>query len=485
MKSVIRETHSMKPQEPHTIGSSIDLQGHIYAKRKLGGLIFLVVRTREGLVQVLFDQAAPPSGSSSAGSSSAGSSSTGSPSAGSPSAESVSPGSAGSLPASLPEYVSELEHLTPETAVKLSAVWQENPEKPGQLELKGKKLETCSSARNTLPVEIAKESKMETLSLNTLLEYRPLTLRNEKIRSIFRIEAEICRAFREFLSSESFTEIHSPKLVATGTEGGAQLFSVDYFGNKAYLAQSPQFYKQMMVGVFERVFEIGPVYRAEEHNTARHLNEYISMDFEMGFIESEQTVINMQKRLLKYIFEHLQETCTKEFSLFGQTIPKFETAPQLKLQEAISLLQSKLGWHAESGSEDLDPEGERLLCQYMEETEGSQFVYLTHYPSSVRPFYSLPEKGTVFSHSFDLLFRGLEITTGGQRIHEYEQLVGSIEKRGMVAESFADYLQCFKYGMPPHGGLAIGLERLAKQLLGLKNVRETSLFPRDNTRISP
>lgn len=414
------------------------MQGHVYAKRKLGGLIFLVLRTREGLQQVLFDQAS---------------------------------------------LVTEIESFGLETAVELTAIWQENPEKPGQYEWHGRSIKALSSARNTLPVEISRENKMESLTLNALLEYRPLTLRNEKVRSIFKIEAEICKAFREFLCSESFTEIHSPKIVATGTEGGAQLFTIDYFGRQAYLAQSPQFYKQIMVGVFERVFEIGPVYRAEEHNTARHLNEYISMDFEMGFVESEQTVINMQKLLLKHILEHLSNVCSKEFALFGQTIPSFENPIQLKLAEAVGLLQSKLGWKAES--EDLDPEGERLLCQYMEETEGSQFVYLTHYPSAIRPFYALPESGTKYSHSFDLLYRGLEITTGGQRIHEYSELVESIKKRGMSEESFSDYLQCFKFGMPPHGGLAIGLERFAKQLLGLKNVRESSLFPRDNTRISP
>lgn len=414
------------------------LKGHIYAKRKLGGLLFLVLRNREGLQQVVFDRA---------------------------------------------DLVSELEGLSHEAAVELEASWRENPEKPGEMELEGRSLKSLSAARSVLPVEISKEKRMESLSLNALLEYRPLTLRNEKVRSIFKIEAELCRAFRNFLNGEGFTEIHSPKIVSTGTEGGAQVFTVNYFDRQAFLAQSPQFYKQIMVGVFERVFEIGPVYRAEEHNTARHLNEYVSMDFEMGFIESEQSVMKMQMRLLSYMMEHLKEYCGKEFALFGKEIPNFETAPQMKLMEAIELLQSKLNWKSESM--DLDPEGERLLCQYMEEKEGTQFLYLTHYPRSVRPFYAMPEQGTEFTHSFDLLFRGLEITTGGQRIHEYTQLVESIEGRGMSAESFSDYLQCFKVGMPPHGGLAFGLERLAKQLLDLKNVREASLFPRDNTRISP
>ncbi len=416
----------------------ITLKGHIYAKRKLGSLIFLVLRNREGLQQIVFDRA---------------------------------------------DLVSQLEELSLETAVLVEAAWRENPEKPGELELEGRSIEAVSGNRSILPVEISKEKRMESLSLNALLEYRPLTLRNEKIRSIFRIEAELCKAFRNFLNSQGFTEIHSPKIVSTGTEGGAQVFTINYFDRQAFLAQSPQFYKQIMVGVFERVFEIGPVYRAEEHNTARHLNEYVSMDFEMGFIESEQCVMKMQMRLLKYMMEHLKEYCAKEFALFGKEIPTFESAPQMKLMEAIELLQSKLNWKTESA--DLDPEGERLLCQYMQEKEGTQFLYLTHYPQTVRPFYAMPESGTPYTHSFDLLFRGLEITTGGQRIHQYEQLVHSIAGRGMNPESFTDYLQCFKAGMPPHGGLAFGLERLAKQLLELKNVREASLFPRDNTRISP
>ncbi len=414
------------------------MQGHVYALRRFGALAFIVLRNREGLTQIVVDD---------------------------------------------PELLKQAETLNCETVIRVTGTMQSQSGKLAQEELRASKIEVLSSSAASLPLELSREKRMETLSLNTLLEYRPLSLRNEKIRAIFKIEAELCRAFREFLSKEKFTEIHSPKIVATGTEGGAQLFKVDYFGNTAYLAQSPQFYKQIMVGVFERVFEIGPVYRAEEHNTARHLNEYVSMDFEMGFIKSEQELIELQTRLLRHMFESLSENCAAELSLYNATVPLFETIPQLQLGEAMQLLQSKLGW-IPSG-EDLDPEAEKLLCEYMSKQEGCQLVYLTHYPSSVRPFYALPEKGTSRSHSFDLLYRGLEITTGGQRIHEYSQLCESIEKRGMELSQFTDYLQCFKFGMPPHGGLAIGLERLAKQLLQLKNVREAALFPRDRTRISP
>lgn len=431
--------------EPCTQGSGSfiakteSIAGQIYTVRRFGSLVFLLVRNRYGLTQVVVDR---------------------------------------------PDLVEASASLNPESVVKVWGQMRPNERKPEEFELHASGIEVLSAtSEGSLPVEISREKKMESLSLNALLEHRPLTLRNNKVRSIFKIEAELCRAFREFLNNEGFTEIHSPKIVATGTEGGASLFSIDYFGRTAYLAQSPQFYKQIMVGVFERVFEIGPVYRAEEHSTSRHLNEYVSMDFEMGFIESEQTVMNMQVKLLKHMLQSLAENCKAELQMFGANVPQFESIPQLKLSEAAEILHSKLGWKGEG--EDLDPEAERLICEYMKETESCEFVYLTHYPWSVRPFYAMPESGSKASHSFDLLFRGLEITTGGQRIHNYEQLCGSIETRGMQVESFTNYLQCFKYGMPAHGGLAIGLERLAKQLLDLKNVREASLFPRDRTRISP
>ena len=351
------------------------LQGHIYALRKFGALLFLVLRHREGISQVVIDD---------------------------------------------PALVESSEGLSLETPVRVRGVLQAHPTQAGTEELHATAIEVLSKSKEVPPVELARQKRMESLSLNSLLEHRPLTLRNEKVRAIFKIEAELCRAFREFLCQESFTEIHSPKIVATGTEGGASLFSLDYFGTTAYLAQSPQFYKQIMVGVFERVFEIGPVYRAEEHNTARHLNEYVSMDFEMGFIESEQDLIKMETRLLKYMFESLRENCAAELALFGASVPVIETIPQMKLAEAAELLHSKLGW--KGSGQDLDPEAERLLYQYLLEKEGTELVFLTHYPWTVRPFYAMPEKGTAASHSFDLLFRGLEITTGGQRIHEYEKL---------------------------------------------------------------
>lgn len=438
-------------------GRRVRLKGHAAAVRRMGNLAFVVLRDQRGSLQLVLED---------------------------------------------PNLVSIANELAAESPIVAEGTILANARSPGQCELQASSLAVLAEASAALPVEISKNSRMESLTLASMLDYRPLTLRNEKVRSIFRIEAALCAAFREFLTGEKFTEIHSPKIVSTGTEGGAQLFKIDYFGRQAYLAQSPQFYKQIMVGVFERVFEIGPVYRAEEHDTSRHLNEYVSMDFEMGFIESEQDVIALQVRLLKHMFEHVAETCSAELAMHAAVVPKFTTIPQVTLAEAAEILTGKLGWRPpdfQAGSagaapssgkistelEDLDPEGERLLCQYFGETEGSELIYITHYPLRVRPFYAMPLEETPLSRSFDLLFRGLEITTGGQRIHCHEQLVQNMKSRGLMPESFNDYLQCFRYGMPPHGGLAIGLERLAKQMLALPNVKLASLFPRDRNRISP
>lgn len=434
------EPASIRTSEAHQhIGKQVTVHGHVHAIRKLGNLAFLVLRDAKGLLQIVVDQK---------------------------------------------EQLAVIEELGLESTIIATGEVKAQNKASGGAELLLSQLQVLSRSAGPLPVEINKESKLESLSLSAMLDYRPLTLRAPSVRAIFKLETEICRAFREFLTKESFVEIHSPKIVATGTEGGAQLFAVDYFGRKAYLAQSPQFYKQMMVGVFERVFEIGPVYRAEEHETSRHLNEYISMDYEMGFIESEQDVINLEVRLLQHIFAHLQEVCAAELSLLGAEAPVIKHIPQITLAEAFVILAEKLGWKPQqSGAPDLDPEGERLLCQYFLETEACDLVFVTRYPRESRPFYAMPLNE--LTRSFDLLFRGLEVTTGGQRIHSHAELVASIEGRGMNAEDFSDYLQCFQYGMPPHGGLAIGLERLTKQLLNLSNVRLASLFPRDRNRVSP
>jgi nondiscriminating aspartyl-tRNA synthetase len=273
--------------------------------------------------------------------------------------------------------------------------------------------------------------------------------------------------------------------VAAGTEGGTALFAVQYFERTAYLAQSPQFYKQMLVGAgFERVYEVGPVYRAEEHNTKRHLNEYISLDYEMGFIDDFREITAVETELLRHSFAPIERTCPRELELHHAEIPKVPAEiPHIRLAEALNILRERYDKHVE---DDLDPEGEKLLCQYAKEEWGTEFVFVTHYPRDTRPMYAMPsEEDPALTNSFDLLYKGLEITTGGQRIHDYHMLVESIRARGLDPADFDFYLEIFKYGMPPHGGLAIGAERLTAQLLNLPNVRQASLFPRDRTRIVP
>lgn len=347
-------------------------------------------------------------------------------------------------------------------------------------EIQVEEVKVLNKAKEELAIEVNVQNPTETL--DTRLNNRVLSLRQEKINSIFKIQATIAEGFREFLRGEGFIEMFTPKLVKEGAEGGTAVFSLDYFGEKAYLAQSPQFYKQMMVGAgYERVFEISHVYRAEEHDTNRHLNEYVSMDFEMGFIENEFEVMKMEETLLKSIMNKLNVCCSKELNLWEVEVPYIgDEIPKIKLKEAMEIVLREYG-HGMEG--DLDPKGEELICKYVKEKYNSEFVFITHYPRKKRPMYTMPFGEE--TNSFDLLFKGLEITTGGQRIHKYEELIENMNYKGLNPEEFEHYLETFKVGMPPHGGLAIGLERITCQLLGLKNLRETSLFPRDRKRLVP
>jgi nondiscriminating aspartyl-tRNA synthetase len=424
-------------------GSRVAVHGHAHAVRRLGALVFVVIRDASGLLQAVIEE---------------------------------------------PSLVAVARQIALETPLIASGILVKQGNGASGVELQVESITPLSSSEGNLPVEISKESKLAALSLPAMFDYRPLTLRAPSTRSIFEIEAEICAGFREFLSSppdgRRFLEINSPKLVSTGTEGGAQLFKLEYFGQTAYLAQSPQFYKQIMVGVFERVFEIGAVYRAEEHDTSRHINEYVSMDVEMGFIAGQHEVMRALEGVIGHIIARLSLTSAAQLQLLGASLPQIKPFSVVSLEEALTILREKMAWNGESAG-DLDPSGERLLCQYFTESEGSEFVFVTGYSQSVRPFYAMPVKGTESTRSFDLLFRGVEISTGGQRIHEYKELAQSIKRRGMAIDSFADYLQCFQYGMPPHGGFAIGLERFTQQLLGLPSVKLASLFPRDRNRLSP
>lgn len=415
----------------NTIGEKVKLQGWIQRIRKLGKIAFIILRDRSGSIQCVVNT-----------------------------------------------KEIEIKGLKLETVVEVIG----NVAKSDKVELQVTSLNIISEVKIDLPIEINK-TELET-NLDTILNNRALSLRHEKTNAVFKIQACLAQSFGEFLQGEGFTQVFTPKIVAEGAEGGTELFELKYFEQKAYLAQSPQFYKQMMVGAgYERIFEIGHVYRAEEHNTNRHLNEYVSLDLEMAFIEDERDVMDLETRLLKYMLGRLKIRCEKELNLLEAELPVIDKAiVSIPLPEAIKILQEKYG--KKDLTNDIDPEGERLISAYVKEKYNSDFLFLTHYPVEKRPMYTMPAENRL-THSFDLIFRGLEITTGGQRIHNYEMLKSNMELKGLNPDSFKDYLETFKYGMPPHGGLAIGLERLTAQLLGFKNIREATLFPRDRDRLTP
>ena len=368
-------------------------------------------------------------------------------------------------------------------AVRASGEVAKDERAPGGAELHVTALTVLASAAEPMPVPIGK-NRMN-LTLDTDLSLRFVTLRNLRRRAVFKVQEGVVRGFREALQREGFTEIHSPKIVAQNAEGGANLFRMEYFGRRAYLAQSPQFYKQAMVPVYERVFEIGPVFRAEKHNTQRHLNEYTSMDFEMGFIDSFEDVMQMETKVLQTIMQVLKTDYAPQLSLLGVTLPEVGEIPTVRVDEAKRLVSEKYHRPIRDPFE-LEPEEEQLISRLFEEEYGSEFVFVTHYPSKKRPFYAADDpEDPRYTLSFDLLFRGLEVTTGGQRIHDYAQQVEKLRRKGMDPEDFAGYLMIHKYGTCPHGGLGLGLERLTSKLVGENNVREACLFPRDQQRIEP
>lgn len=422
----------------HHIGETVSLQGSIYKIRVMSGFSFVLLRTAQMIIQCIYSEEM----------------------------------------ADFP-----LETLKEESCVVISGkVIAEERSKMGW-ELHLQSVQILSTPVCQPPVVI--NNKRIDATLETLLDYRPITLRNEKEAAIFKIQEGISRGFRDFFHRNHFTEIHSPKIVYAGAEGGANIFHLDYFGGDAYLAQSPQFYKQMMVGVYERVYEIGPVFRAEKHDTSRHLNEYISVDFEMGYIESFDEIMQTEVRLLSAALDFLRENYAYELSLLKVSLPDISSIPALRFSEAKDMISEK--YHRPiTDPEDFEPEEEKLLSELIKELYGSDFVFVTHYPSKKRPFYAMenPENRSE-TLSFDLIFRGMEITTGGQRIHQYEEQIKKMRTRNMNPDSFESYLMIHKYGMPPHGGLGLGLERFTARLLEQSNVRYATLFPRDINRLTP
>ena len=353
-----------------------------------------------------------------------------------------------------------------------------------RFELQIHDIKILSLPAEPLPIVINKK-QLDNIQLNTVLDLRPVSMRNPKERAIFKLQEGVARGFREFLMQNGFTEIRSPKINFAGAEGGTNVFKLDYFGKTVFLAQSPQLYKQALVGVFGRVFDIGPVFRAEHHDTSRHLNEYISMDFEMGFIDGFEDIMNMETGVLKYIMTLLKTEYAEEVSLLKADIPEITEIPCIKFMDAKDIIINKFKY-APSDMKDFDPAEEEMLGKYAKKEFNSDFLFVTHYPSKKRPFYTMDDpQDPEYTLSFDLLFRGLEITSGGQRIHDYNEQVAKMKKCGMNPESFDTYLMLHKYGAPPHGGLGLGLERLTMHLLGFKNVREATMFPRDINRVTP
>jgi nondiscriminating aspartyl-tRNA synthetase len=348
----------------------------------------------------------------------------------------------------------------------------------GSVEFEAVSIEVLSAAKE-LPFELSSD-----VNIDTYLDNLPLTLRAPKHRATFRVQAVIAKVFRDFFRSQGFTEFQAPKLIGDDAEGGANSFDVEYFKHTAHLAQSPQLYKQIMVGVFERVFAIGNVYRAEKHSTTRHLNEYTSMDIEMGFIKSHEDIMDIETLFLAELSKALKEECAAEFALLGAKVPEVPAKiPRISLREAQKLITKETGKDC-TNEPDLEPEHERWLCAYSAEKLGSEFIFVTNFPTAKRPFYTYrDEKDPTYTKGFDLLFRGVEITTGAQRIHNYDDLVASMKEKKLDPAKFAYYLQAFKYGLPPHGGFGLGLERLTAKMLGIDNVKEAALFPRDINRI--
>ena len=420
------------------VGKTVKMNGAVHNIRDMGEFAFVILRKAEGLVQCVYEDG---------------------------------------------KTDFDLKELKEESAVEVTGVVALEERAPQGFELRLTGIRVLSQPAETMPIAINKW-KMNT-SLETRLSLRPVSLRNVRERAKFKIQEGIVRGFREFLSSQGFTEVHTPTIVSRGAEGGANVFKLNYFNKKAELGQSPQFYKQMMVGVFDRVFEVAPVFRAEKHNTTRHLNEYIGLDFEMGYIDSFEDVMAMETGFLKYTMELLKKDYKKELSMLGIDLPSISQIPQVRFDEAKQLVSEKYNRKIRNPF-DLEPEEEVLIGRYFKEEYDSDFVFVTHYPSKKRPFYAMDDPADArFTLSFDLLYKGLEITTGGQRIHDYQMILEKMAKRGMDPEDIKDYLMIFKYGMPPHGGLGIGLERLTMRLLDEQNVRETSLFPRDVTRLEP
>jgi nondiscriminating aspartyl-tRNA synthetase len=422
-----------------SVGRRVKLQGWLHNLRKQGKVNFLILRDRTGLIQAIAS----------------------------------------------PDDLAAIQGLQMETVLEIEGTVMEAPPAPGGYELQEIVLKVVTPVTDVAPFNF--HQKEFNANLPYFLDHAAVGHRFPRQQAILKLAASAVEGFRRTLRGFGFTEIFTPKLVASATESGANVFQIDYFGQPAFLAQSPQFYKQMMVGVFERVFEVAPVFRAEKFDTARHLNQYLSLDAEMGFIEDHFSVMDMVSHVVRGMLDYIQENISAEdrqlLDIEFPSVP--EAIPWIYYPEAQELIYQREGIDAR-GEADLAPEHEKAIGRWAKEVHGSDLVFVPGYPMVKRPFYTYPSpEDPRYSNSFDLLFRGLELVTGGQRLHRYADYVEALERGHFPLEPFRDYLECFKFGMPPHGGFAIGLERFIAQLCQLDNIKWATLFPRDINRLRP
>jgi nondiscriminating aspartyl-tRNA synthetase len=424
---------------PAHLGEQVTIAGWLHRKRVLKSVTFLVIRDRTGLAQVVLADA------------------------GADAAVAV---------------------LTEETVLQVTGMVTASQQAPGGAEITAPVLSALCSPAEPPPFDLYRPTL--TAALPTILDHSPTTLRHPLLRAGLQISAASVAGFRAALDGAGCTEIHTPKIVPSATESGANVFGIDYFGRPAYLAQSPQFYKQAMVGVFERVYETGPVFRAEPHDTARHLAQYTSLDAEFGFIADHYEVMALLRDVIAAMVAAVAERARYAAELLAVALPVVpEKIPQLHFADAQELIAGAAGWDPR-GEPDLSPADERWLGAWAVREHGSDLLFVTGYPMVKRPFYTHPDPDRPeYSASFDLIFRGVELVTGGQRLHRHEDYLAALARRGEDPAPYASYLQVFSHGMPPHGGFAIGLERWTARLTGAANVRQVTAFPRDVHRLSP
>lgn len=383
-----------------------------------------------------------------------------------------------------PELIELVKDLQVESVLKITGKAVMTP-KGDSVEIQATSLEVLSPVKDLIPVEINKDDL--DAHMDTIIDHRPVTLRHPKQKAIFKIQAEIVHAYKEYMKSQGFTEIFFPILSGASSEGGAEYFEVNYYDKKAALSQSAQLYKQITMGVFEGVYGLSYSFRAEKYATARHLTEFNQFEFEMGFIESMNDVMDVCEAVVRYIVGKVQENCIEELQILNVQLPNIgEKFPRITLKEALEIYHDETGID-ETHEPDLSPAAEKWLSTvWAPKTHGCNFVFVTHYPTSKRPFYTMVSKeNPELTESFDLIGNGSEITTGGQRVHEYEMQVARLIEKGLNPEDFEGYLEMHKYGIPPEGGFGMGLQRFTQNLLSISNIKEATIFPRDVQRLTP